>query len=106
MQYSFTAAVVCALLSGIATIAVASTVSVTISDLAFTPADIDAKVGDTVEWTNRDYVDHTATSTDGAWDTDVAAGQSGKVILTRPGTFGYFCKVHPNMTGTVHVAPK
>jgi len=41
-------------------------VQVRISDLAFSPADIKVNAGDTVEWVNNDFIDHTASATDGA----------------------------------------
>jgi plastocyanin len=78
-------------------------VRVTISDLAFSPPDVQAKVGDTIEWVNGDFVDHTATEKSGAWDVAIVAGKSARVTLTTLGTFNYFCKVHPGMTGTIHV---
>ena len=42
-------------------------VQVKISDLAFTPAEITIHVGETVEWVNEDFLDHTATATGGDW---------------------------------------
>ncbi len=81
-------------------------VRITIHDLAFSPAEVTAKVGDTIEWTNDDFVDHTATANDGAWDVTIAAGKSAQRKLTDAGTFSYYCKIHPNMTGTIHVNAK
>ena len=52
-------------------------VRVAINDLAFSPADVTAKVGDTIEWVNGDFVDHTATDKGGAWDVAIAAGKTG-----------------------------
>jgi plastocyanin len=81
-------------------------VRITIHDLAFSPAEINAKVGDTIEWANSDFVDHTATAKDGAWDVAVAASKSAQFKLLQPGTVAYYCKIHPNMTGTIHVDGK
>lgn len=81
-------------------------VRVTINDLAFSPAEVRAKVGDTIEWVNGDFVDHTATAKDGTWDVAIAAGKSAQLPLSRAGTFAYYCKVHPGMTGTIHVDAK
>jgi plastocyanin len=78
-------------------------VRVTINDLAFSPAHVRAKVGDTIEWVNGDFVDHTATDKAGAWDVAIAAGKSAQLSLTTAGTFSYFCKIHPGMTGTINV---
>ena len=81
-------------------------VRVAINDLAFSPADVTAKVGDTIEWVNGDFVDHTATDKGGAWDVAIAAGNAAQLSLTTAGTFSYFCKIHPGMTGTIHVIAK
>ena len=43
-------------------------VKVSIGDLAFAPANITVHVGDTIEWDNTDFVDHTATAKNGDWD--------------------------------------
>jgi plastocyanin len=63
-------------------------------------------LGDTVEWSNGDFVDHTATDKGGAWDVAIPADKSAQLKLTSPGTFAYYCKVHPGMTGTIHVDAK
>jgi len=95
---------VCLLLSAQA--ALGETIQIKINDLAFSPTEVTAKVGDMVEWTNGDFVDHTATDKAGAWDVAIPAGKSAQLKLTRPGTFVYYCKVHPGMTGTIHVDAK
>jgi plastocyanin len=81
-------------------------VRITIHDLVFSPAEVSAKVGDTIEWVNSDFVDHTATAKDGTWDVAVGAGKSAQFKLVQPGTVAYYCKIHPNMTGTIHVVAK
>ena len=84
--------------------AVAADHAVTIADFAFAPQTVTVTVGDTVSWTNDDAVIHTATATDGSWDTaDLAQGQSGAITFTAAGTFAYLCTPHPTMTGTVVV---
>lgn len=77
--------------------------TVAIGDLAFSPGAITAHVGDTVEWVNSDYVDHTATSNSGEFDIAIPAGQKAEMKLTRAGEFGYICRYHPNMTGVIRV---
>ena len=77
---------------------------VTIEDFAFAPRTITVDVGDTVTWTNRDGVEHTATADDGAFDTGLLGrGQSGSHTFDQAGSFPYHCTPHPNMTGTVVV---
>lgn len=78
-------------------------VQVKIADLAFSPAEITIKEGDTIEWVNGDFIDHTATANDGAWDVAIAASQSARLQFNHAGTTKYFCRVHPDMTGTVRV---
>jgi LPXTG-motif cell wall-anchored protein len=77
---------------------------VTIQGFAFHPGSITVSVGDTVTWTNHDSADHTATASDGSFDTGtLGQGRSGSHTFTRAGTFGYICSIHPNMHGTVVV---
>jgi plastocyanin len=63
---------------------------------------VDAKVGDTIEWVNNDVFDHTAT-VKGQWDVQIPAGQKGRLVLKKAGTFAYFCRFHPNMKATLVV---
>lgn len=84
-------------------LAAGGVVVVRIADLVFAPATVTAKVGDTVEWVNADFLDHTATAKDESFDLSLAVGHSGRLALTKPGRISYFCRVHPNMTGTIDV---
>jgi plastocyanin len=84
--------------------AFAATVEVTIDKLVFSPASVQAKVGDTIEWTNKDVIAHTAT-VKGGWDVMIPAKSKGKVTLKAAGAVDYFCRFHPNMKGHVEVAP-
>jgi len=81
-----------------------------ISDLAFAPAEITVRVGDTVEWVNADFLDHTATAQDtaqdGAFDVLIVAGKAARLTLTAAGTFAYFCRFHPDMTATLRVTAR
>jgi amicyanin len=82
----------------------AATHAVDIAGFAFGPSDLTITVGDTVTWTNRDVVVHTATSTSGAFDTgDLGEGESASVTFTAPGTYDYLCTPHPTMTGRIVV---
>lgn len=84
----------------------AGVVRVTINNMAFVPSAIEAKIGDTIEWVNADFLDHTATAKAGEWDISIAAGKSAQLRLTKAGSFDYYCRVHPNMTGTIRVLDK
>lgn len=92
----------CALLSAPAQ---AEIIQVTIDKLVFAPAEVNAKVGDTVEWVNKDALAHTATATNGDWNVVTGPKQSARVVLKKAGAVDYFCKYHPNMKGRVVVAP-
>jgi plastocyanin len=83
----------------------ADTVRVTIDNLVFTPANISAKVGDTVEWVNNDVFAHTATVR-GDWDVMIAPKKTARFVLTKAGDVEYFCRFHPNMKGRIAVGPK
>ncbi|MBI4366806.1 MAG: cupredoxin family copper-binding protein [Deltaproteobacteria bacterium] len=94
-----------ALLGLLSVSAHAETFNVTIDKLAFAPLDLTAKVGDTVEWVNKDILAHTATATNKDWDVAIAPKQTVRLVLKKAGTVDYFCKYHPNMKGRVVVAP-
>ena len=81
-------------------------VRVKITNLAFLPAEITVQAGETIEWVNEDFIDHTATETSEEWDVAIPAEKSAKLKLTRAGTFSYYCRIHPGMKGTVHVIAK
>ncbi len=84
----------------------AAVTEVSVVDVAFAPADIEVPVGTTVDWTNQDAFAHTVTARDGAFDSGTLDG-GGNFSRTfqEPGTFDYFCAIHPSMTGTVTVTP-
>ncbi len=75
-----------------------------IADFAYGPATVTIRVGDTVTWTNRDPVEHTATATNGSFDTGLlGTDASASIRFTRAGTYAYLCTPHPDMRGTVVV---
>ena len=79
---------------------------VKISDFQFAPARLTVKAGTTVTWRNNDDIPHTVTSTTRAFksnalDTDDAFA----FAFTEPGSYAYFCSLHPHMTGTIVVEP-
>ncbi len=75
---------------------------VAIESLTFSPAALVVRPGDTVTWTNRDIVPHTATGPDGTWDSGyLAAGAGYTLVIEETATGGYRCAYHPTMTGTL-----
>jgi plastocyanin len=83
----------------------AEVIQVTIDKLVFSPMEIEAKVGDTIEWINKDVIEHTATVRDD-WDVIVAANKSASLVLRKAGAVEYYCRFHPNMKGHIIVNPK
>ena len=99
-------AVLLALAAPIGSAGSAETIRVEVKRLAFAPAQITARVGDTIEWVNEDFVAHTATARDGQWDVQLPPHATGRTLVKRSGRIDYYCRYHPNMKGTITVAPK
>ena len=80
-----------------------TTVTVVIDQVAFRETSVSAHVGDTIEWINKDVVDHTATAKSGAFNVVIPAGKKARVTLKQAGEVQYYCEYHPNMTAKVVV---
>jgi amicyanin len=79
-------------------------VEVNIDNFSFAPVEISVSVGTTVTWTNHDDIPHTVVSTDKVFKSKVLdTDDKYSYTFTEPGTYPYFCSVHPKMTGTVVV---
>ena len=77
---------------------------VRIDNFSFTPKSLTVKAGATVTWTNSDDIPHTATSTEKKFSSPVLdTDQSFSFTFRDAGSYPYFCKIHPTMTGTVVV---
>ena len=83
----------------------AAGVSVDISNYAFSPATLTVPAGTTVTWTNEDTAPHTVTSKSGGTlnSPTLNKGDSWSFTFTTPGSYEYFCAIHPDMVGTVIV---
>jgi plastocyanin len=93
-------------LSGLLSVSAhAETIHVTIDKLVFSPAEVTAKVGDIIEWINKDILAHTATATGGDFNVAIAPKQTVRLLVKKAGVVDYFCKYHPNMKGRVTVTP-
>ncbi len=77
---------------------------IAIADFGFSPLTV--APGATVTVTNNDGVPHTVTAVGGEFGTGLidAGGSVAFVAPTQPGTYTYFCEVHPTMQGTLVVA--
>ncbi len=80
----------------------AATITITVEKLVFSPAVVDAHVGDTIEWINKDVMAHTATA-DGAFDVIIPPHKSASTIVTGAASADYYCRFHPNMRGRIRI---
>ena len=77
---------------------------VEIADFAYDPDPVTVQVGGKVTWQNEDTAPHTATADDGSFDTGtLEEGKLKSETFKEPGTYTYFCEIHPTMHGTVEV---
>jgi plastocyanin len=83
----------------------AATIEITMENLVIAPAEASAKVGDTIEWANKDILAHTATARNGDWDVTIPPKKTVTLVLKKAGTVEYYCRYHPNMKATLTVAP-
>jgi plastocyanin len=82
----------------------AATAEVRVDNFSFGPGTLTVAAGTTVTWTNRDDIPHTVVSTDGVFKSKVLdTDEKFSYTFTKPGTFPYFCSIHPKMTGNVAV---
>jgi plastocyanin len=84
--------------------------TVMVRDFAFTPQTITVKTGSIVRWENKDAVPHRIVFTD-ASGRDLPSGDNSLLTASQSysrkfdtaGTYPYYCKIHPEMKGTVMV---
>jgi plastocyanin len=91
-------------LPGWADIAVQPT-AVSIDNFTFGPQTLTVKAGTTVTWTNKDDIPHGVAATKNGFARSKAldTNDSYSFTFTTPGSYQYFCYLHPNMTGTIVV---
>jgi plastocyanin len=78
--------------------------SVSIKDFSFAPADLTARVGQEITWTNTGNVSHTVTFDSGGADSgSLSAGATFSHTFDAPGTFTYHCSIHSSMQATITV---
>ena len=77
--------------------------TIEIKDFAFDPPVLTVKSGEKVTWINRDDEPHTVVSVGKQFQKSSALDTDDKFTITAgaPGTYSYFCSVHPKMTGTI-----
>lgn len=84
----------------------AATYRVTMSGYAYSPATLTIPAGSTVTWTNQDTAPHDVRTTSGPaalHSPMLDKGGSWSFTFATPGTYAYYCTVHPNMTARIVV---
>lgn len=90
-----------------ATGAPVSAAKITIANFRYSPATLTVAPGATITVTNKDAAPHDVDSDDRTSFNTKPVGKGGTFTFTAPmtpGTYGYFCSVHPDMHGTLIVA--
>ena len=77
--------------------------AVKIGNFTFGPHELKVKAGTTVTWTNEDDMPHTVVSANNFRSKVLDTEGTYSFTFTTPGTYKYFCSLHPHMTGTVVV---
>jgi plastocyanin len=83
----------------------AATIQIVMQNIAIAPTEVSAKVGDTIEWVNKDIVAHTATAKNGDFDITLPPNKSASFVLKKAGNVDYYCRFHPNMKATLKIEP-
>ena len=83
----------------------AATIEITMENLVISPAEVSAKVGDTITWVNKDVFAHTATAKNGDFDVTLPPNKSATLVVKKAGTVDYYCRYHPNMKATLKIEP-
>ena len=79
-------------------------VTIEISGFRYQPPNLSVPVGATVTWVNRDAAPHDSEARDKTWGTDLLQRDEESVItFDEPGTWEYYCTIHPYMTATLTV---
>lgn len=85
--------------------AVAGDAGVSLIDVTYQPSVLEIAAGSTVRWTNDDPVVHTVTARDGSFNSGVMrAGDEFSLVFETPGSYDYFCAIHPGQAGSIIVA--
>jgi len=79
-------------------------VAIAIDNFTFNPQKLTVKAGTTVTWTNKDDIPHAiATASKQSKSKTLDTDDAYSFTFTTPGSYDYFCSLHPHMTGTVVV---
>ena len=114
MRTTFCSAVIAACLGGatapviaplvLPTVAQDAPGAVGIDNFTFNPQNLTVKAGTTVTWTNKDDIPHAIAAVGKQFKSKALdTGDAYSFTFTTPGTYQYFCSLHPHMTGTIVV---
>jgi len=82
----------------------ASSVEIKIDNFSFAPTSLTVRVGTQITWTNRDDIPHTVVDDDKIFKSRVLdTDEKFTFTPTKPGTYRYYCSIHPKMTAKVVV---
>jgi plastocyanin len=81
----------------------AADIAVKVDNFTFAPQQLTVKSGTTVTWTNGDDIPHTVVSPNNFRSKALDTNDNFSFTFTTPGTYKYFCSLHPHMTGIVVV---
>lgn len=83
----------------------AATIEITMENLVISPAEVSAKVGDSIAWINKDIFAHTATAKNGDFDVTLPPTTSVTFVVKKAGAVDYYCRYHPNMKAALKIEP-
>jgi plastocyanin len=83
----------------------AATIQIVMENLVVSPTEATAKVGDTIEWVNKDIFAHTATARNGDFDVTMPPKKTVTSVLKKAGIVEYYCRFHPNMKAVLKIEP-
>ena len=81
----------------------AETITVSIDNFTFSPAELKVKVADTITWTNHAAIPHAIVPAGKFRSKTLDTADSFSFTFTAAGDYKYFCSLHPHMTGTIKV---
>lgn len=72
--------------------------------MKFMPERLEVAAGDTIVWTNKDFLPHTVTAAAAKIESgEIVQGRSWKLVARKKGEIRYICRLHPAMTGVLLV---
>jgi amicyanin len=81
----------------------ATEMNIKIANFTFEPQQLMIKAGTTVVWRNSDDIPHVVASPKNFRSNALDTDQTFSFTFSTPGTYEYFCSLHPHMTGTIVV---